>query len=43
MFVFILKASYLVFTVLSMYYVVLYNKMAEDIAYIKKTLAAKKK
>lgn len=43
MFMFILKLSYVVFTVLCMYYVVLYNKMAEDIAYIKKTIAAKKK
>jgi hypothetical protein len=43
MFSIILKISYFLYTVLSMYYVVLYNKMAEDIEEIKKTLNSKKK
>lgn len=43
MFSIILKISYIVYTILSMYYVVLYNKMAEDIEEIKKILSSKKK
>lgn len=43
MFSIILKLSYILYTILSMYYVVLYNKMGEDIEEIKKMLNSKKK
>jgi len=43
MFSIILKLSYILYTILSMYYVVLYNKMGEDIEEIKNMLKSKKK
>ena len=43
MFSIILNLSYILYTILSMYYVVLYNKMGEDIEEIKKMLNSKKK
>lgn len=42
MFSIILKISYILYTILSMYYVVLYNKIAEDLEEIKKLLGKKK-